>query len=106
VVAVDPPGSAHKRSDACGLVAAGRAGDATMYVLADESGGGLSPQAWTMKAIALWRRIKADVLVAEANFGGDMVRAVIAAADCDVPAMTVHATRSKHVRAEPVAQLY
>jgi phage terminase large subunit-like protein len=106
VVAVDPPGSAHKKSDACGLVAAGRADDGTMYVLADESAGGLSPQAWAMKAIALWRRVKADVLVAEANFGGDMVRAVIAAADRNVPVMTVHATRSKRVRAEPVAQLY
>jgi phage terminase large subunit-like protein len=65
VVAVDPPGSAHKKSDACGLVAAGSVADGTIYVLADESAGGLSPQAWAMKAIAVWRRIKADVLVAE-----------------------------------------
>jgi phage terminase large subunit-like protein len=65
VVAVDPPGSAHKKSDACGLVAAGSAVDGTIYVLADESAGGLSPQSWAMKAIALWRRVKADVLVAE-----------------------------------------
>jgi phage terminase large subunit-like protein len=106
VVAVDPPGSAHKKSDACGLVAAGRAADGTMYVLADDSAGGLSPQSWAMKAIALWRRVRADMLVAETNFGGDMVRAVIAAADRNVPVMTVRATRDKYVRAEPVAQLY
>src|SRR6185312_15272624 len=106
VVAVDPPGSAREGSDACGLVAAGRADDGTLYVLADESAGGLTPQAWASRAIALWRRLKGDVLVAEANFGGDMVRAVIRAADASVPVTIVHATRGKFTRAEPVAQLY
>ncbi len=106
VVAVDPPGSARQGSDACGLVAAGRAENGTYYVLADDSAGGLTPQAWAMKAIALWRRLSADCLVAEANFGADMVRAVIAAADNSVPVRLVHATRGKYVRAEPVAQLY
>jgi phage terminase large subunit-like protein len=59
-----------------------------------------------MKAITLWRRLKADALVAEVNFGGDMVRAVIAAINREVPVVTVHARRAKHLRAEPVAQLY
>ena len=106
VVAIDPPGSAQKGADACGLVAAGRDDDGNVYVLADESATRLSPQAWAMKAIALWRRLRADALVAEVNFGGDMVRAVIAAADRNVPLVTVRATRGKYVRAEPVAQLY
>jgi phage terminase large subunit-like protein len=75
-------------------------------VLADDSAGGLSPQGWALRAIALWRRLKADALVVEANFGGDMVRAVIAAADREVPVATVHASRGKRLRAEPVAQLY
>jgi len=35
-----------------------------------------------------------------------MVRAVIGAADRTVPVTSVRATRAKHVRAEPVAQLY
>ena len=42
-------------------------------------------------------------LVAEANFGGDMVRAVIGAADASVPVTIVHATRGKVARAELVA---
>ena len=66
----------------------------------------MKPQAWAVKAIALWRRLHADALVAEVNFGGDMVRAVIGAADRSVPVITVRATRGKYVRAEPVAQLY
>lgn len=106
VVAVDPPGSANKGSDACGLVAAGRDDAGEVYVLADESAAGLSPQAWATKAVALWRRLHADALVAEVNFGGDMVRAVIGAVERNVPLMTVRATRGKYVRAEPVAQLY
>jgi phage terminase large subunit-like protein len=106
VVAVDPPGSARQGADACGLVAAGRAADGLIYVLADESAAGLSPQGWATKAIALWRRLQADALVAESNFGGDMVRAVIREADRNVPVATVRATRGKFLRAEPVAQLY
>jgi len=105
VVAVDPPASSTKGADACGLVAAGRAGD-IIYVLADETVSGLSPQGWAMKAIALWRRVRADCLVAEVNQGGDMVRAVIGEADRTVPVTAVRATRGKWLRAEPVAQLY
>jgi phage terminase large subunit-like protein len=106
VVAVDPPGSARKGADACGLVAAGRDNAGAVFVLADESAAGLSPQGWATKAIALWRRLSADALVAEMNFGGDMVRAVIREADPNVPVMAVRATRGKYLRAEPVAQLY
>jgi phage terminase large subunit-like protein len=65
VVAVDPPASGGKRADACGLVAAGRADNGTIYVLADETAAGLSPQGWARKAIALWRRLEADALVAD-----------------------------------------
>jgi phage terminase large subunit-like protein len=106
VVAVDPPASSRKGADACGLVAAGRAEDGCIYVMADETVAGLSPAGWAAKAIALWRRLCADALVAEVNQGGDMVRAVIAQADASVPVQPVHARRGKWVRAEPVAALY
>jgi phage terminase large subunit-like protein len=106
VVAVDPPASSRAGADACGLVACGRAEDGTIYVLADDSAAGLSPEAWSRRAIALWRRLEADVLLAEANQGGEMVRAVIGQADPTVPVRMVRATRGKYPRAEPVAQLY
>jgi phage terminase large subunit-like protein len=106
VVAVDPPASNTKRADACGLVAAGCAEDATVYVIADETASALSPAGWAQKAIALWRRLEADALVVEVNQGGDMVRAVIAEADRTVPVIAARATRSKYLRAEPVAALY
>jgi phage terminase large subunit-like protein len=106
VVAVDPPASASIGADACGLVAAGRAEDGTLYVIADETGAELSPGAWSRKAIALWRRLSADALVVEVNQGGDMVRAVIGEADPTVPVIAVRARRGKWLRAEPVAALY
>jgi phage terminase large subunit-like protein len=106
VVAVDPPASARQGADACGIVAAGSSSDGAIYVLSDDSAAGLSPQAWAVKAIALWRRLEADALVAEVNQGGDMVKAVIREADASVPVITVRATRGKYLRAAPVAQLY
>jgi len=106
VVAVDPPASGGERADACGLVAAGRTEDGTIYVIADASAAGLSPAQWAARAIALWRRLAADALVVEVNQGGDMVRAVIAEQDRNVPVIAVHAKRGKWLRAEPVAALY
>jgi phage terminase large subunit-like protein len=105
VVAVDPPASANKRSASCGLVAAGRAGD-LVYVLADDTVAGLSPAGWAAKAVALWRRLEADCLVVEVNQGGDMVRQVIREQDASVPVTAVRATRTKWLRAEPVAAQY
>jgi phage terminase large subunit-like protein len=106
VVAVDPPASASKGADACGLVAAGIAENGIAYVIADETVSGHSPAGWATKAIALWRRVAADSLVVEVNQGGDMVRAVIAESDCTVPVTAVRARRGKWLRAEPVALLY
>lgn len=106
VVGVDPPGSDRPSADACGIVAAGIADNDTIYVLADATVRGLSPAGWANAAIALYRRCKADLMVAEVNQGGDMVRAVIQQVDPAVPVSTVHATRGKWLRAEPVAMRY
>ena len=106
VVGIDPPGSARPGADACGIVAAGIAEDRHIYVLEDATVQGLAPAGWAMKAVALFHRLKADSLVAEVNMGGDMVRAVLAQIDAAIPLRTVHATRGKWLRAEPVAMMY
>ena len=46
VVAVDPPVTSGPRSDACGIVAAGRAGDGRAYVLDDATIQGVQPLDW------------------------------------------------------------
>jgi phage terminase large subunit-like protein len=105
-VALDPPGTSRRGADACGIVAAGRSENGWIYVLEDASAAGLSPSAWAQKAVALYRRLNADTIVAEVNMGGEMVRAVLREVDPSVPLKEVHATRGKYVRAEPVAALY
>lgn len=106
VVAVDPPAGGGKRSDACGVVAAGIAADGHVYVLRDDSVEAARPDLWAARATATWRALEADALVAEANQGGEMVRSVISQADPEVPVTLVRATRGKWLRAEPVATLY
>ncbi|MBN9582389.1 MAG: DNA-packaging protein [Afipia sp.] len=106
VVAVDPPASSGKRADACGIVAAGVTGEGAIYVLADETVSQATPTIWAARAIALWRRLEADALVAEVNQGGEMVRSVINEVDAAVPVVAVRASRGKWLRAEPVATLY
>ena len=106
VVGIDPPASSRQGADACGLVVAGRAEDNCIYILEDATMAGLAPAAWASRAIGLFRRWKADTLVAEVNQGGEMVGAVLRNVDASVPLKTVHATRGKYARAEPVAALY
>jgi len=44
--------------------------------------------------------------VVEVNQGGDMCRATLTAIRPGVPIIEVHASRGKHVRAEPISALY
>jgi phage terminase large subunit-like protein len=106
VVGIDPPAGSRPTSDACGIVAAGRAEDGGIYVLEDATVAGLAPAGWAAKAIAVYRRLEADTLVAEVNQGGEMVRAVLRQVDASVPLKSVHATRGKWLRAEPIAAMY
>jgi phage terminase large subunit-like protein len=106
VVGVDPPASARAGADACGIIAAGIGEGGIVYVLEDATVAGLQPAGWATRAIALYRRLEADAIVAEVNQGGDMVQAVLKQVDATVPVKCVHATRGKWLRAEPVAAMY
>lgn len=105
VVAVDPPVTGHRHSDRCGIVVASRR-DNEAVVLADLSFGPAHPDAWARRAVAAFHEFEADCIVAETNQGGDMVRAVIAQVDREVPIREVRARQGKWIRAEPVAALY
>jgi len=84
---------------------AGVGGDREDYVLEDLSGR-YAPHEWAAKAIEAYRRHKADRIIAETNNGGAMVEATIRALDPRVSFKSVHASRGKVVRAEPIAALY
>jgi phage terminase large subunit-like protein len=102
VVGVDPPAGVGPGCDACGIVVAGRRGD-DLYVLADETVEGLTPEGWANRVAAAAARWGASVAVAEANNGGAMVASVLKAADSGLRVKLVHASKGKVARAEPVA---
>lgn len=111
VVAVDPPVSGHRRSDACGIVVAGAVlsgppQEWRAYVLEDATVQGVSPLEWAQAAVAASQRHGADRIVAEVNQGGALVEQVIRQVDPMVSYGAVHASRGKTARAEPVAALY
>lgn len=105
VVGVDPSGGEGRRNAEVGLVAAGIGEDGLAYVLEDASAR-LGPAAWGKKAVALYQRHQADRIVAERNFGGDMVAHVLRTVDPSAPIKLVTASRGKAARAEPIAALY
>jgi hypothetical protein len=108
VVAVDPSGTRgdeDSRSDAVGIVVAGLGVDGLGYILADLTCQ-LPPAKWGKVVVDAYNNWKADRVVAEGNFGGEMVRFVIQTADPIVPVELVTASRGKVVRAEPVSSLY
>lgn len=109
VVAVDPPASAGPTADACGIIAAAARGEGfarEAVVLADASVQGAAPQVWAARAAELARSVGAHAIVAEANNGGEMVRAVLKAAAPDFYVRLVRASEGKRARAEPIAALY
>lgn len=109
VVAIDPPAAIGAGVATCGIIAAGAYGvraRRNFVVLADASVQGVAPEAWARRAVTLARSVGAHSIVAEANNGGEMVRAVLQAAAPDCAVRLVRASEGKRARAEPVALLY
>lgn len=107
VVSVDPSGCTGDedyRSDEIGITVTART-ESKGFLLADASGR-YSPEKWGALACRLYANHEADTVVGEINYGGDMVRATVQAADRNVPFKKVTATRGKVVRADPISALY
>lgn len=107
VVGVDPSGTKGEGegNNEVGIVVAGRGVDGHAYVGADMTCD-LSPEGWGRRVVEGYRQFEADRVVAESNYGGGMVGAVIRAVDKKVSYKDVKASRGKVVRAEPIAALY
>lgn len=108
VVAVDPSGAGDKDNtdnDAVGIIVAGLGIDGNAYILEDltvKAG----PATWGRIATQAYDRHEADLIVAESNFGGAMVKHVIDTARPRTNFRKVTASRGKVVRAEPFSALY
>lgn len=105
VVAIDPAVTHKETSDETGIIVAGRDREGLGYILQDLSGR-FSPTQWMSRAVAAYESYQADRLIAETNNGGDMVQQLLHTLFPHVPYRGVVATRSKIVRAEPIAALY
>lgn len=128
VVAIDPAGSKGKRSDATGIIGVGahrtddsgaKLGSSNFSVIARGTIKG-TPTEWARQAFKMAKLIKARRIVAEKNFGGDMVKQVLTdfarthpeeALNDDGENMAdmvkvVHAVQGKETRAEAVVGKY
>ncbi len=116
VVAVDPMGASaaekkkrfnlDQQKSQTGIIVGGLGFDGEGYCLADLTMHG-TPSEWAKKVIDGYRSFEADRVVAEKNYGGDMVETTIVAAAGGeyVPVTLVWASRGKLIRAEPVSTL-
>lgn len=104
-VGIDPAASARETSNETGIIAAGIDRNGEGYVLADGSGT-FTPIGWATQAIKIFASLKADRILAEVNNGGDMVEATLRSVQKNIPYVSVHASRGKRARAEPISALY
>jgi hypothetical protein len=102
VIGVDPSGSS--TGDECGIIGAGIDKNNHHYTIEDASIQG-SPDIWAREACKTYHKLHADLMVAEKNYGGEMVEKVIRDTDSTVRVRLVTATRGKEVRAEPISAL-
>lgn len=104
VVGIDPAGSQGKKSDLTGIIVAGKQAE-TLYAI-DDFSGKYSPSGWARAAINAYEKYKADAIVVERNYGGDMCRATLKAEGFTGRIIEAKATDGKRLRAEPIAALY
>ena len=109
VVAIDPSGSDKDSAAECGIVIAGVDAKAHGYVIGDKTDH-MTPATWGGVAVEEYENHKADRIVGEQNFGGQMVDYVVRSEaqlrNKSVAYKAVTASRGKLLRAEPVSALY
>ena len=105
IVAIDPAVTSNENSDETGILVVGKDANNEYYVLEDLSGR-YSADKWGRIAVKAYHEWEADRIVAEVNNGGDLVERLLRNIDFNIPYRSVHATRGKLVRAEPIAALY
>lgn len=110
VIGVDPSGGAEEQ----GIVAAGRldacpcgmGGPLPHFWVCQDASGHHTPEGWASTTVRLYHGLKADRVLGERNYGGDLVESNVRQADPEVSYEDVVASRGKAIRAEPVLALY
>lgn len=104
IVSIDPAGSSDRKRDETGIVVVGKLGE-HFYVL-DDLSGHYTPDGWASAAWAAFDKYEADRIVAEKNYGGEMVLSTLRNHRPTGPVDLVHSRRGKALRAEPIVGLY
>lgn len=102
VVGVDPAGTVN--GDEVGIIVAGMKGQ-EFWILDDYSCHG-TPSEWSAEVASAYDKWRADVVLAEKNYGGDMVEHTIKTANPTLNVRLINSSRGKIVRAEPISALY
>jgi predicted phage terminase large subunit-like protein len=119
VVAIDPSVTDAKEREKlleegsalaeCGMVVIGKHENGDGYVLHDLSDF-MTPHEWGTKAVTYYETLKCERVIGEVNNGGDLVEFLVKVCareqGYDVNFKSVHASRGKRTRAEPVAAMY
>jgi phage terminase large subunit-like protein len=110
-IGVDPSGAMSKfdiKSDEIGVVVVGRThgvrGKRKAVVLEDATVRG-GPDEWGRRVAAMYKKWRADAVVAEINYGGAMVVSTIKMVEPAIKVNVVTASRGKVQRAEPISAL-
>ena len=88
-----------------GIIVAAKGKDGHAYILNDLSGN-YPPDEWGRKIVQAYEDFEANVVVAETNDGGDMVKHTINTINKAVKIKTVRVKKGKVTRAEPISALY
>jgi phage terminase large subunit-like protein len=109
VVGVDPSGTVD--GDEIGIIVAAQFEDHStqeghsFVILEDYSCHG-TPAEWASEVSRAYDRWKADIVVAEKNYGGDMVEHTIRSTHPNINVKLINSSRGKILRAEPISALY
>lgn len=122
VVGIDPATTDEEASSLWGIVAASIYHGESIEVLTEDGGRRTveqfrgrvhedasfksSPSKCIKRAIEIYDKYDCDAMVVETNQGGDMVEDLLRLHGYKGKIFKVHASRSKHARAEPVSALY
>jgi phage terminase large subunit-like protein len=105
VVGVDPEATSNEGSAETGIIVAAIGSDDHGYLL-DDMSIRATPHGWASQAIAAYYKYHANLIVYEANQGGEMVENTLKTVDPNVPLKAVWASQSKVARAEPISAKY
>lgn len=105
VVAVDPAVTSTANSDATGVSVVGLGANGHAYVMGSWALKD-SPGACMRFVAKLYHQWAANSVVVETNQGGQYVVDALRQVDAGIPVESVHASKGKFARAEPVALLY